>query len=161
MTGIINRRDEPIARWRARATLGGNGWTDAAYGFGEPDVAAAIGTAEQVGSELTRFLDSLGWQEVEAQRLCTGRFFVRVEVEPKEQGSSTLPSSRPEIAAEHPVPLWEATAGSGNCDGVFDACYAYGNSHGDEGHLLGTRFGNWVPSWHAFSASSRETMSKR
>jgi hypothetical protein len=136
MTGTINRPNEPIARWRARATLGGNSWTDAAYGFGGPDVAEAIGTAEQVGSELTRFLDSFGWHEVEAQQLHTGRFFVRVEIEPQEQSPSSLANKRLEDAAEIRVPLWEASASSGNADGVFDACYTYGNSHCDEGHLL-------------------------
>jgi NAD(P)-dependent dehydrogenase (short-subunit alcohol dehydrogenase family) len=89
-------------------------------------------------NELTRFLDSLGWQEVEAQRLRTGRFFVQVEVEPHEQGRSTLPNDRLEDVAEDRVPLWEATAGSGNADGVFDACYSFGNTNNDEGHLLGT-----------------------
>jgi hypothetical protein len=135
---VVDNASHPISLWRAKAVLGGNDWTDRAYGFGGPDAAEAVGTAEQIGSELTRFFDSLGWPEVEAQRLRTGRFFVRVEVDPQEQGRSTLPIERFENAAEDRVPLWEASAGSGSADGVFDACYSYGNTHGDEGHLLGT-----------------------
>ena len=138
MNHSSDRPNTPIALWRAQARLDGNGWTDAAYGFGGPEVAEAIGTADEIGNELTRFLDSLGWQEIEAQRLRTGRFFVQVEVEPHEQGRSTLPNDRHEDAAEDRVPLWEATAGSGNADGVFDACYSFGNTSDDEGHLLGT-----------------------
>lgn len=132
-----NRKDS-IALWRARATLGGRAWSDAAYGFGGPDVAEAIGTSDEVGGELTGFLDSLGRQEVAAEYLRSGSFFVRLEVEPHERGASTLATRRIDYPAEDRVPQWQATASDGNADGVFDACYSYGNSKGDEGHLLGT-----------------------
>jgi len=43
-------RDTPIPWWQARALLHGGNWTDAAYGFGGPDVAEAVGTAEEISS---------------------------------------------------------------------------------------------------------------
>jgi hypothetical protein len=46
----------PIPLWRARAWPRGGHWTDAASGFGGPDVAEAVGTAAQVGAVLTGFL---------------------------------------------------------------------------------------------------------
>jgi hypothetical protein len=131
-------RGEAIPLWRARARLTGGNRTDAACGFGGPDVAEAVGTAEEVGAELDRFLSSLERQNVEAERLRTGRFAVELEFEPLDDGLGTLGSPPSDLPAERPVPLWEATAVAGNTDGVFDACYRYGNSQGDEGHLLGT-----------------------
>ena len=128
----------PIPLWRARAVLRGGNWSDAAYGFGGPDVAEAVGTAEQIGTELTRFLDSLELENVEAARLQSGRFTVELEVEPLNEGTSTLTGQSGDLPAENPVRLWEATAAAGNARGIFDACYAFGNCKGDEGHLLGT-----------------------
>jgi len=52
-----------ILLWRALALLRGGNWSDAAYGFGGPDVAEAVGTAEEIGAELTRFLGSLRAEE--------------------------------------------------------------------------------------------------
>ena len=127
-----------IPLWRARAVLRGGNWSDAAYGFGGPDVAEAVGTAEQIGAELTRFLDSRELENVEAERVQSGRFAVEVEIQPLDEGARTLTGQAGDLPAEHPVPLWEATAAAGNAHGVFDACYAFGNSKGDEGHLLGT-----------------------
>jgi len=36
----------PSPWWQARALLCGDNWTDTAYGFGGPNVAEAVGTAE-------------------------------------------------------------------------------------------------------------------
>jgi hypothetical protein len=86
---------------------------------------------------MTHFLDRLERENVEAARVRTGRFAVELEVEPH-KGPGTLagpPSDRP---AQNRAPLWEASAGAGNARGAFDAAYSYGNSQGDEGHLLGT-----------------------
>ena len=132
-----NNREDPIPWWRARASLCGSNWTDGAYGFGGPDVAEAVGTPEQIGAELTRFLDSLEWENVEATRIDSGHFAVQVEVEPHE-GPGTLAGPSRDLPAENPVPLWEASASAGNARGVFDGCYSYGNCKEDEGHLLGT-----------------------
>jgi hypothetical protein len=128
----------PIALWRARAWLRGGHWTDAAYGFGGPDVAEAVGTAAQVGAELTGFLDSLERENVEAERAASGCFAARLEVEPHTGGPVASAWLGRAGRAEHCVRRWEAGAAVGNARGVFDACYAYGNCRGDEGHLLGT-----------------------
>jgi hypothetical protein len=130
-------RSQPIPLWRARAWLGGGNWTDAAYGFGGPDVPEAVGTPEEVGTELTNFLDGMGGEEVQAERLRTGHFYVRLEVEPG-TGGSTLADRREETLAEIRIPCWEARACVGNGRGVFDGCYSFGNPAGDEAHLLGT-----------------------
>ncbi len=132
-----NSPEDPIPWWRVRASLCGRNWTDGAYGFGDPDDAEAVGTAEQIGAELTRFLDSLEWENVEATRIDSGHFAVQVEVEPH-AGPGTLAGPSRDLPAENPIPLWEASASAGNARGVFDACYRYGNTRGDEGHLLGT-----------------------
>jgi hypothetical protein len=131
-------REEAVPLWRALARLAGGNWADAAYGFGGPEIAEAVGTAEEVGAELTRILNSLELENVEAERLRTGHFAVLVEVEPLDDGLGTLAGPPGDLPAVNPVPLWEASAGAGNGRGVFDACYSYGNSQGDEGHLLGT-----------------------
>ena len=130
--------DAPIPLWRARALLRGGNWTDAAYGFGGPDFAEVVGTPEQVGAELTRFLGTLERENVDTVRLGSGHFAVEGEAEPHDTGPSTLGGPPGDLPAENPVPLWEASAAVGNAVGVFDACYSYGNSQGDEGHLLGT-----------------------
>jgi hypothetical protein len=127
-----------IPCWRARANLGGAGWTAPAFGFGSPDVAEVAGSPDAVGAALTRFLDSLSRQEVEAERLRTGQFFVRVEVEPCAQAPEPGPAPEAEDAGEDRVSRWEASASSANADGVFDGCYSYGDSQGDEAHLCGT-----------------------
>ena len=131
-------RNTPVPWWQALALLCGGHRIDAAYGFGGPDVAEVTGTAEEIGAELTRFLGSLEWENVEAERLGTGYFAVQVEVEPLEDCPATLMELSDDLPAETPVMLWEATAAAGNARGVFDACYAFGNGKGDEGHLLGT-----------------------
>jgi hypothetical protein len=136
MTDMNPNSDNGIAVWRAVARLTGRGWTDAAFGFGGADVAEAVGTPEEIGAELAHFLDSLSQQVVVARWLSDG-FNVRLEVEPWD-GGSTLADRAEEPPAEDPVPVWEASASSGNEDGVFDACYSFGNVDGDEGHLLGT-----------------------
>ena len=74
---------------------------------------------------------------VEAACLDPGHFSLRLEIEPYE-GPGTLAGRAAAEPAEERVPLWEASAAVGNSRGVFDACYRYGNSQGDEGHLLGT-----------------------
>jgi len=61
-----------------------------------------------------------------------------VEVDPLDEGTSTLTEPSRDLPAENPVALWEASAAAGNARGVFDAFYSYGNSKGDEGHMLGT-----------------------
>ncbi len=129
--------DDPIPQWQARAILCGGNWTDGAYGFGGPDVVEAVGTAEEIGAELARFLNSLEWENVEAVRIDSGHFAVQVEVEPH-AGPSTLAGPSHDLPAANPVPLWEASACAGNTSGIFDACYSYGNSKGDEGYLVGT-----------------------
>jgi hypothetical protein len=129
---------EPVPLWRARAWLIDRSRRDGAYGFGGPDVAEAVGTAVEVGAELTGFLNSLDWQEVEAARLEWGTFAVRLEIEPASAGASKPAGKVPEGPHEDSVPLWEARASAGNANGVFDAAYAFGNSKGDEGHLLGS-----------------------
>src|SRR5262245_50759704 len=128
----------PLPWWQALALLCGGNWTDPAYGFGGPDVAGVTGTAEEIGAELTRFLGGLEWENVEAERLGTGHFAVRVEVGPLEGCPATLTEPSGGLPAENPVALWEATAAVGNARGVFDSSYAFGNGKGDEGHLLGT-----------------------
>jgi hypothetical protein len=136
MSDATKNRDTPVPLWRAMAWLAGLDWSDAAYGFGGPDVAEAVGTPEEVGADLARFLDSLSQQAVVA-RWVSGGLSVRLEVEPAE-GLSTPAGRAGEAPAEVPVPLWEASASAGNGRGVFDACYGFGNVQGDEGHLLGT-----------------------
>ena len=67
-----------------------------------------------------------------------GRFGVELGVEPY---AGALPEPRPrerEHAAEVRVPRWEAQASSGNGGGIFDAAYAYGQTRGEEGGLVGT-----------------------
>jgi hypothetical protein len=54
------------------------------------------------------------------------------------EGGSTLASRTVEAPAADSVELWEASASVGNAEGIFDACYSYGNVNNDEGHLLGT-----------------------
>jgi hypothetical protein len=110
MGGNINRPNEPNARWRARATLVGNGCTHAGYGFGGPDVAEAIATGEQVGN------------------------------------------CQPDIAAEHPVPLWKAIAGSE----TPKACSTYATPTGTATAMKSTCWAlirTFASSWHARSAS--------
>ena len=46
-----------------------------------PEVAEAVGTPDEIGKELTRFLGGLEWKNVEAERFHTGPFAVQVEVE--------------------------------------------------------------------------------
>ncbi len=128
----------PVPRWRGRVLFRGGTWTDAAYGFGGPDSAEAVGSAAEIGRELTRFLGSLEWESVEAERLRTGHFAVELEVEPLGSGPGTRGGQPGELPAANPVPLWEASAAVGNAGGLYDACYGYGNSRGDEGHLRGT-----------------------
>src|SRR5262245_6824561 len=110
--------DAPVLWWRARAQLHGGTWTDAAYGFGGPDVAEAVGSAEEIGAELARFLGSLERENVEAERLRTGCFAVEVDVEPLDSGPSTLITPPGALPTKHPVPLWEASAAAGNGGGV-------------------------------------------
>jgi hypothetical protein len=129
---------EAVSLWRARAWLVDRSRRDGAYGFGGPDVAGAVGTAVEIGAELTGFLNSLDWQAVETARLEWRAFAVRLEVEPWGEGASTLAGKTPEGLHEDSVPLWEASASAGNANGVFDAAYSFGNSKGDEGHLLGS-----------------------
>jgi len=138
MSENVPSRDTPIPWWQARALLRGGNWTDAAYSFGSPDVAEAVGTAEEIGATLTRFLNSLERENVEAEQLRTGRFVVEMEVEPLDGCPGTLTEQSGDLPAENSVPCWEASAAVGNAHGVFDACCGYGNSKGDEGHLLGT-----------------------
>jgi hypothetical protein len=138
MSDTTTHRNHPIPLWRARAVLVGGDGHDAAYGFGGPDVAEAVGTADEMGAALTSFLNGLGWQEVQAARLATGCCAVRLEVEPQAGGAGTWTGQAGEGPHEDAVRWWEATARVGNSRGVFDAAYAYGHSHGDAGHLLGT-----------------------
>jgi hypothetical protein len=137
MSKRANNQDDGILSWRARALLTCRGRSDAAYGFGGPDVAEVVGTPEDIGAAVTGFLVSLERPNVEAAGAQGSPFSVRVEVEP--QKCPGTPGRQPEEhPAEDPVRLWEATAEVGNTHGEFDACYRYGNSQGDEGHLLGT-----------------------
>jgi hypothetical protein len=129
---------EPVPLWRARAWLVDRSRRSGAYGFGGPDIAEAVGTAVEVGAELTGFLNSLDWQAVEAAQLEWGAFAVRLEIEPWSEGARTLAGKAPEGRHEDSVPLWEASASAGNANGVFDAAYSFGNNKGDEGHLLGS-----------------------
>ena len=48
----------PIPRWQARPLLRGGNWTDTAYGFGGPDIAEVVSTAE--GYRLTWLHDAPG-----------------------------------------------------------------------------------------------------
>jgi hypothetical protein len=137
MSNSTQNAEDHIPLWRATARLAGRDWTDAAYGFGGSDVAETIGTGEEIGAELTRFLGSFVQEDVEAQQM-NGGFSVRVEIEPRLEGSSTLAARTAEAPAEHPVALWEASASVGNAEGIFDACYFFGNVNDDEGYLLGT-----------------------
>ena len=92
----------------ARAWLCGGNWTDGAYRFGAPAIAEAVGTAEEIGAELTRFLDSLEWEDVEAARIGSGPFTVQVEVEHHEGSAPWLARraiTRPQIlslSGRHP-----------------------------------------------------------
>jgi hypothetical protein len=137
MTNTPVNPNDCVALWRTWAFFAGCGYSDAAYGFGGPDIAEAVDTADGLGSTLTSFLNSLGQKAMEATRLRTGSLAVRLEVEPY-AGSATLARRTAQGAHEDSAPLWEATASVGNAHGVFDAAYSYGNAHGDEGHLLGS-----------------------
>ena len=137
MSEKAKNRGEAIPLWRALALLTRSTWTEAAYGFGVSGVAEAVGTPDEIGAELARFLGGLERESVEAERLRIGHFSVEVEVEPH-GGPGTLAGPAGDFPAERPVPLWEASARVGDGRGVSDACYSFGNSQGDEGHLLGT-----------------------
>src|SRR5262245_6954563 len=100
MTSTTENTNDSIPLWRARAALGGRGWTDRAYGFGGPDVAEAVGTPDEIGAELTCFLDSLGRPDVADVWARTRHFFVKLEVEPHEGGASTLAGKKPELPNE-------------------------------------------------------------
>jgi hypothetical protein len=130
--------EAPVPLWRARAWLHGGNWTDAAYGFGAPDVAEAAGSAAQIGAELTGFLNSLEVESVPAELADSGHFAVRLESEPHDGGAGVPAGQDGADSAEHCVPRWEAEAAVGNSQGVFDACYEFGSSYGDGGHLIGT-----------------------
>jgi hypothetical protein len=121
--------------WRARAHLRGGNWTDAAYGFGGPDVAEVVGSAHIVGAALRQFLNSLEWTHVAAERLASGHFSVLLEVEPHEGPCPPIPAADQDPADE-PVPRWEVSAAVGNAGGVFDAAYGFGASQRDEAHLI-------------------------
>jgi hypothetical protein len=81
MSEKAKNRGEAIPLWRALALLARGTWTEAAYGFGGPGVAETVGTPDEIGKELTRFLDGLERKNVETERFHTRPFAVQVEVE--------------------------------------------------------------------------------
>jgi alkanesulfonate monooxygenase SsuD/methylene tetrahydromethanopterin reductase-like flavin-dependent oxidoreductase (luciferase family) len=87
---------------------------------------------------VAQFLNSLELTEVLAARQERGRFGVVLEVEPYEGGQPEPQKQEPSPVAEARVPRWEAQASSGNGPGIFDAAYAYGQTRGEEGQLVGT-----------------------
>jgi alkanesulfonate monooxygenase SsuD/methylene tetrahydromethanopterin reductase-like flavin-dependent oxidoreductase (luciferase family) len=114
-------------------------WASAEFlGFGGPDSHEAVGTPEDLAGDLAAFLDSLDLTEVLAARQERGKFGVVLEVEPFD-GKRPEPRRRelPPVAEDR-VPRWKAQASSGNGSGVFDACYGYGQTRGEEGQLVGT-----------------------
>jgi hypothetical protein len=73
MSEKAKNRDEAVPTWRALALLTRGTWTEAADGFGGPEVAGTVGTPDEIGKELTRFLDGLERKNVEMERFHTGR----------------------------------------------------------------------------------------
>jgi hypothetical protein len=108
------------------------------FGFGGPDTHEVIGTAEEVAGEVAGLLNSLELPEVLAHQQEQPWFGVVVEVEPSEGPVPQAEGRELDPRAERRVPAWEVDASVGNGHGVFDAAYSYGNTHGDEAHLVGT-----------------------
>jgi hypothetical protein len=127
MSETTGKGPTPVPLWRARMTQPGR--------VGDA-VAEAVGTPDAVGAALTRHLDSIDSEGAAAGHAAAEGPVVQFDVEPHAGGVppgglSTLP--RADLARR-----WEATAVVGNVRGVFDAAYSFGNSAGDEGHLVGT-----------------------
>jgi hypothetical protein len=108
------------------------------FGFGGPDTHEVIGTAEEVAGALAGLLNSLERPEVLAHQQEQPWFGLVVEVEPSAGPAPKAEGREPGPRAERRVPVWEVDASVGNGHGVFDAVYGYGNTRGDEAHLVGT-----------------------
>jgi hypothetical protein len=76
-------------RWRVKATAcNAEGPFDAAYemGRGVGDEGGMVGTPEEVGRELARFLAVLTPEDVNTMKYQTGRFYLELILEPADAG---------------------------------------------------------------------------
>src|SRR4051812_27595083 len=78
----LRKVDEPPLRFVADAAVGNaDGVYDGAYDFGvEGEV---IGTAQEIGEAVARYLASLSGDDVERMKLGTSRFYLQVVIELK------------------------------------------------------------------------------
>jgi hypothetical protein len=84
-----------------------------------------VGTPDEIGKELTRFLGGLEWKNVEAERFHTGPFAVQVEVEG--HGATRRSGSIP-VAAVGPQSTPRAGRSTGPGQAPLALCSSLGSA---------------------------------